>query len=201
MAPITAAERARTVLTGTAETTLDTLIARWKMLARTALPEPSAGRRRPWVDHVRSAHLGRSGPGVADPVPGPDRACGPTAVSAVYDDPEKDFTSATYLVAAADYAIVEQGRTLRLTSTSTWGAWGEGVGRIRVAFTAGFVTVPTMLKQLCAMTVKHLWMLRTLQGKASVGQQGNNVSYHPPAALPAEVEAMIGSFMLPSAVA
>ena len=124
-----------------------------------------------------------------------------TAVSAVYDDPEKDFTSATYLVAAADYAIVEQGRTLRLTSTSTWGAWGEGVGRIRVAFTAGFVTVPTMLKQLCAMTVKHLWMLRTLQGKASVGQQGNNVSYHPPAALPAEVEAMIGSFMLPSAVA
>ncbi|WP_230685362.1 hypothetical protein, partial [Streptococcus pneumoniae] len=51
-----------------------------------------------------------------------------TAVASVYDDPDLDFTSSTYLVSSSDYAIVwdpRRGSVLRLTSTATWGVWSD----------------------------------------------------------------------------
>jgi len=127
-----------------------------------------------------------------------------TAITSVYDDAGLDFTDSTYLVPSTDYAIVE-GRLLRLKSTATWGTWGVGSGRIRVAYTAGYVTVPADLKNLARMAVKYLFELRRTQGKASESSEGGgSVSYQDTARgmgdrfdLPDYIMAGLGPYVLP----
>ena len=107
-----------------------------------------------------------------------------TAITSVYDDPDLDFSDAIYLVPAADYALVRQGSVLRLKSTATWGTWGRGEGRIRVAFTAGYATVPADLKHLAKMAVKHWFDQRRQQNKASESSDGVSITFNDAAFLP-----------------
>lgn len=200
MALITAAE-ARVYLpglTGTGEdTNIDTLILRAGGLmaawcgypSSTAIADPT----------MESASYTRylDGPGGRDlvldvwPV---------TAITSIYDDEEQDF-AATSLVDSGDYAIIAGARGLvRLTSTSTHGAWSTGSETIKATFTAGFSTVPASLKHLCGQTVKHLWQLRRQQGAASSTQGGATVSREEAAALPIEVRLGLGPYILPRAL-
>lgn len=123
-----------------------------------------------------------------------------TAVSAVRDDPTGDYTDDAYLVDSADYAI-EEGRRLVLTSTSTWGAWGRGRLRVRVSMTAGFVTVPPLLRQLAIQAVRHWWESRNRQGRASASSGGDAIQYAAEDLIPPHVAAGLGAFMLPRAIA
>lgn len=184
MALTTAAE-ARALLpslTGTGEDTLlDTLIARVgaAFARRCGFPPVSAGAS-PTMESA-SYTLEHDGCGGRDLAL---RVHPATAITAVYDDPTRDFAEDTYLVSADDYAIVHQGRTLRLKSTATHGAWGRGEGRIRVAFTAGYATAPQDLKMLVAQAVHHWFDQRKTQGKTNVSQDGQSVTYDDSAFLP-----------------
>ena len=122
-----------------------------------------------------------------------------TAISSVYDDVTLDFTDSQYLVSSSDYVIVN-GRTLRLKSTSTHGAWSKGQGQIRVAFTAGYATVPGALKQLAIMAVKHWFDLRRTQGKSNTSQGGVSVGFRDEEFLPAMVRRGLSDFLLPRAI-
>lgn len=123
-----------------------------------------------------------------------------TAITSIYDDPTGDY-GATSLVDSGDYAIIAGTRGLvRLTSTSTHGAWSTGDQTIKVAFTAGYSTVGPSLKHLCGQTVKHLWQLRRQQGAASSTQGGATVSREEAAALPIEVRHGLGPYILPRAL-
>lgn len=204
MALITAAEARELVpaLTGTAEDTfLDTLIARCgaAFARRCGYPPASAGVA-PSMESLSTYTLDHDGRGGRDLTL---RVWPATAISSVRDDPTLDFTSDTYLVTSTDYAIVDQGRTLRLKSTATWGSWGRGEGRIRVAFTAGYTAAaaPSDLKQLVAQAVHHWIDQRQTQGKKSVSQGGQVVTYDDSAFLPPWVEGALGGFMHPSALA
>lgn len=123
-----------------------------------------------------------------------------TAVSSVYDDDSLDFDDSAYLVASDDYALVRQGTTLRLKSTATHGNWGRGEGRIRIAFTAGFATVPADLKKLCAMAVRNVYNLRPDQGTKNVSAGGATTTYDDAAFLPPWITGPLGAFTLPGAM-
>ena len=118
-----------------------------------------------------------------------------TAITSVYDDPEQDF-GADRLVASTDYAIVNK-RKLRLTSSSAQGVWTEGGGTVRVAYTAGFATVPDDLKSLCALQVRHMYDRRQTQGKTSVSQGQGTTSIVDPSLLAMEVKQGLIDFRLP----
>lgn len=194
MALISAAE-ARDVLPGIEDegTLLDTLIsAVGAAFARRCGYPPATVGAAPTMEST-SYTLDHDGIGGRDLAL---RVYPATAITSVYDDPERDFTDSTYLVPAADYAIVN-GRTLRLKSTATWGVWGRGEGRIRVAFTAGYATVPADLKDLAKRAVKHLFETRRTQGKASESSEGLSVTFtESELELPPSILGALGQFAL-----
>lgn len=175
MALITAAE-ARDVLPGITDegTLLDTLIgAIGAAFARRCGYPPASVGAAPTMESA-SYTLDHDGIGGRDLAL---RVFPATAITSVYDDPDRDFTDSTRLVPSADYVIVNGGRTLRLKSTATWGTWGRGEGRIRVAFTAGYATVPADLKDLAKRAVKWSFEQRRTQGKVSESSEGSSVTF------------------------
>lgn len=114
-----------------------------------------------------------------------------TAIASITDDTTRDFTDASYLVAASDYTLVDGDRGLVvLKSTSTHGAWSCGVRRaIKAVFTAGFVTVPPALKELAIRACIAAWHRKPADDKYE------DADFFPPA-----VEAGLGQFLLPGAV-
>lgn len=124
-----------------------------------------------------------------------------TAVASVYDDPDLDFTSSTYLVSSSDYAIVwdpRRGSVLRLTSTATWGVWSDIPGGIKVACTAGFTAIDPALKALAEMAVRNWSDLKQTRGKRSVSVGPATTSFVDEALLPAHVRIGLGPYQLPS---
>lgn len=173
---------------------LTSLITRWGATAarRCGFPPASAGAS-PTMESTSYTlnHDGRGGRDLQL------RVYPATAIASVYDDPTLDFTDSTYLVASSDYALVENGRILRLKSTATHGAWGRGPSRIRVAMTAGHATTPDELKQLCILGVRNWFDLRDQQGKTGAAQGGNSASFDQAAFLPEWIEApLVGAFGL-----
>lgn len=124
------------------------------------------------------------------------------SITSITDDPDCNFTDASRLVAAGDYAIVKADSGLvRLTSSSAHGCWSMTPGAIKAVYVAGFATIPPKLKRLCAIQARHLYDLRVIQGKASVTQQGNSVAYRgvisDPTLLAPEVTQGLGFYHLP----
>jgi len=170
MALITAAE-ARTMIpelstSSTDEDTLiDTLIARVGALlaAWCGYPPASAGGTPTLESASYTEYL--DGPGGRElrlpiyPV---------TAVASIYDDTAWTWGSDA-LVASTDYAISD-GRVglVLLKETSTHGSWSAARRSLKVAFTAGYATVPADIKAACAHAVRQVWNFRTEQGRANV---------------------------------
>jgi hypothetical protein len=121
-----------------------------------------------------------------------------TAVSQVYDDPTRDFESASYLVSSGDYSL-RNSRTLTLKSIASHAAWTKADGVIRVTFTAGYATVPDDLKRLANLAVRAAFDLGAHQGKTSVSQGGVSVGLTDASWLPLEVRQGLAPFRLPGA--
>lgn len=122
-----------------------------------------------------------------------------TAISSVYDDPTLDFTDSRYLVSSSDYYLID-GRYLRLKSTAQWPAWTKGRENIKVAFTAGFASVPDDLKQLAIVAVKHWFDLRKTQGRFNASVGGISVGFRDEDLMPAMVRQGLSLFCLPRAL-
>ena len=130
------------------------------------------------------------------------------SVTEIRDDATLDWTDDTYLVDAADYAIVAPSDDawgfglVRLTSTSAHGAWSTRTGAIRVTCRAGWTEIPEDLADLAGRCVRHLYDLRQTQGKRSISPvPGGNISYDDPAWLPPWALAGLGSYRLLRSIA
>ncbi len=173
MALLTAAEARSQIpeLTGTAEDTLiDTLIAAVgvTLAAWCGYPPATAGGS-PTLESTSYTEF-LDGPGGRElRVP----VYPLTAIASIYDDPAWTWGAAD-LVASGDYAISD-GRTglVLLGETSTHGTWSRSRRSIKIAFTAGFATIPGDIKRAAAIAVRTLWDLRRQQGKESVSGGGN----------------------------
>lgn len=125
-----------------------------------------------------------------------------TAVASVYDDPAGDWTSSSYLVPSGDYGSILEGRRLHLTSTSTWGVWGAGAGRIKVAYTAGFATVPDDLKLACEIAVRSHYDGVKTQGKKVVSVNNQTLTYRDEELIPPAARQILDvGYVLPAAFA
>lgn len=200
MALITAAEARLYLpgLTGTAEdTALDTLILRAGrvMAAWCGYPPASAGGQ-PSMETLAYTRYYDAPSGrelVLDVWP-------VTAITSIEDDPTLTWNGTEYLVASADYTLIEgaSGRLL-LKNTATHAAWSEVEGALKVAFTAGWVTVPDAVKEACGFQVAHVWKDRPAIGASSVSQEGGSVQLHGFDLLP-EVRTILEPYRLPRAV-
>lgn len=187
MALLTAAEARVYIpsLSGTgSDTLLDTLISRaGAALARYCGYPPASATASPTMEST-SYTIDFTGQGGRDL----DLGLYPvTAITSVYDDPDLDFTDAADLVASSDYAI-QRGRVLRLTSTSTHGAWSTTPEAIRVAFTAGYSTIPADMKDIAGRAVRAAYDWLSTAGKLSMSQGGLSVQYPDEAFLTPHVE-------------
>ena len=85
----------------------------------------------------------------------------------IHNDVDESYGSDT-LVASSDYSQRgKRGQIVRLTSTSSQGAWSEADYAVKVVFTAGYSTAPGSLKALVANAVLHFYGLRKRRGKQS----------------------------------
>jgi len=121
------------------------------------------------------------------------------SITSIYDDPTLDFTSSLYLVDSGDYVLAQADRGLvRLKSTATHGTWSETKGAIKVAYTAGYATVPADLKYAARLGVRHWWGLRQKQGLINATSAGQSRGFVDQDFLSAEVKTALASFRLPS---
>lgn len=195
MALITAAEarEAFSSLDSSQDTILGELIAAVgaAFARRTGWPPTTVGGAPSMESGARTLYL--DGPGGRDL----DTGLYPvTSITSVYDDPTGDYTDAAYLVASADYTIVD-GRVLRLLSTASWGGWGRGRQRIRAIVTAGYATVPDDLQQLARQAVRYAYDLRHRAGLASLQGPAGSTSYRAEDLIPPHVDAALGIYLLP----
>jgi len=192
-------------LTGTAEDTkLDALIARVDAaFARyCGIPAASATASPTLLSTSYILYLtGRGGRDLVLPL----RAV--TAVASVYDDPTRDFSSSSYLVSSADYALrydPQRGQYLYLLSTAAHGAWSEGEGYLRVSCTSGYGAgaAPADILEAARIGVRAWWDARKNRGKSSSGGQPS-AQYTDPEdryLLNDEVKQLLGPFRLPGAM-
>ena len=199
MALLTAAE-ARVYIpslsgTGT-DTLLDTLISRaGAVLARYCGYPPASATASPTLEST-SYTLDYTGDGGRDL----DLGLYPvTAIASAYDDPDLDFTDTAALVDSGDYGI-QRGRVLRLKSTATHGAWSTTPEAIRVAFTAGYSTIPADLKDIAGRAVRAAYDWLQTAGKTSVSQGGGSVQYPDEAFLAPYVVEALAPHRMPRAI-
>lgn len=105
----------------------------------------------------------------------PAKPC--TAVASIYDDPNQDYAAAT-LVSSSDYAIDAVDGVVRLKPTRTHGGWSSSEYAIKVTCTAGFVTLPTDIKQAARWCVRHWWEINGRGLSEQISAEG--VSITPP---------------------
>ena len=123
-----------------------------------------------------------------------------TAISSIYDDTDEEYGAST-LVDSGDYSIVgTSGSMVRLTTSSTHGSWSRAERAVKVAFTAGFSSVPSDLEHAAIELVLHWWGLRRRRGHtAMVTPDGMNTSYRDED-IPAHVRQLVAPYRLPSVV-
>lgn len=104
-----------------------------------------------------------------------------TAITSIYDDPDRDWTSDT-LVASSDYTLRSREGEVFLSSSSVQGAWTyDPEGAVKVTMTAGWTAtgganpVDLPVEQAILMLVQHWARLRTEAGRTSVGASGVSV--------------------------
>jgi len=122
-----------------------------------------------------------------------------TTITTIEDDVTEDFDGATHLVASSDYAQRgEHGEIVRLTQTSTQGAWSCTTDPvIKVVVTAGYATVPEALKQAAIELVAHKFNQRASIGKTSV--TGGGLSASPsPIKIPDHVKELLDEYVINS---
>ena len=124
-----------------------------------------------------------------------------TTITSIHVDTNEDFGSATE-VTSSDYSQRgDHGEVIRLNiDSSTWGTWPDVDGAIKVVMVAGYTTIREDLKQLCAMTVKHLWGLRETQGAVSTNIGGVSTQLRPEDVLPLAVRQGLAQYRLPSSL-
>lgn len=200
MALITAAE-ARDLLpnlTGTGEDTLlDTLIAAVGVVFARHCNYPAAAtggapsmESASYTDYI-------DGPWHPDDPATLRLRAGPvTAVASIYDDPEWSWGSST-LVAGGDYVLIPDDRRLvSLTPLSTH-AWSRYRRAIKVAYTAGYASVPGDLKLAARIGVKHAFEhVRHQLGVQSMSAEGasQTLDVH---VMPPIVGKILGAYVIP----
>jgi len=122
-----------------------------------------------------------------------------TTITSIYDDEDLDWDS-DHLVAATDYSILDgsQGLIL-LDSDSVHGSWTEGDGNVRVAFTAGWPSVPADVQEVIGLLCKRAWVRRTTEGFESLPQGSGSASPASADHIPADLRAMLDPYRLPRA--
>lgn len=192
-------------LTGTAEDTkLDTLIARADgACARFLGIPPASATGTPTMESTSYTFYltGNGGRELWLPL----RTF--TAITSIYDDPNRDYTDSTYLVSSADYALrwdPQRGQHVYLLSTATHGAWSDTDRAIRVVGTAGYSSgaAPGHILEAVRIGLRNWWEERKRAGKLSTSGQAS-VSYMEGEDrwfLCPEVKAILGPERLPAAM-
>ncbi|MFZ9975323.1 MAG: hypothetical protein ACO3GM_00800 [Candidatus Limnocylindrus sp.] len=115
-----------------------------------------------------------------------------TAVSAVYDDPDEDYGASTEVLSSAWTLVGDRG-VIRIKPTAyhSWSSYGQRT--IKVAFTAGYATIPVGVKDATARTVRDLWASRRTPLASTQQDPGRGP-------LASEVLAMLQPYRIPAGV-
>jgi len=106
------------------------------------------------------------------------------SVSSVNVDVNREYNASTALTEGVDFVVdKEQGRLVLTGSTSNY--WTSSFEAIRVVADAGLATVPEIVKQACALTVKANWDKRQMQNLDQIQTGSDNTvftkfEYHVP---------------------
>lgn len=76
-----------------------------------------------------------------------------TAVTTIHDDPAEEYAAAS-LVASSDYAIVDNGKSIRLKPSSSH-AWSESERAIKLVVVCGHTRLPPALLKAVGLQVQH----------------------------------------------
>ena len=120
-----------------------------------------------------------------------------TEITSIHEDANEVYGSDT-LISSDDYAITgAQADTVRLKPLGTHGYFDQVERRIKVAFTAGFTSIPADIEQAAIELVLHWWGLRQRRGMQSVASgEGLSTSYRGET-IPDHVAQILGQYRLP----
>lgn len=114
------------------------------------------------------------------------------SVTSIYDDPEREFAADT-LIASTDYVVdnEEEVGTVRLFKNTT--AFTKGIKNIRIAFNAGYTTIPSDAELACILLVSWFWNRGGAEAMTAQSMGGKSESYNDDA-LPMFIRQMVGRF-------
>ncbi len=117
-----------------------------------------------------------------------------TSISSIHDDSQWDY-DAVRLVASADY--IDDGDTGRvyLTPDSVQGAFSQVRRAVKAVFVAGWVTVPSQIKEAALHLIAHWFELSDRRGRSNIAQGGTTTTWRTEA-LPESVEALLTPYIL-----
>lgn len=114
-----------------------------------------------------------------------------TAIGSIYVDTTRVYGASSAFVSGVDFERDDLLGILVLLPAAAR-TWSAGFRSIKASFTGGFVTTPPDLVALAAMTTRHLWDLREVQGETAYGIGGDTATRTDfDAAIPASVRAML----------
>lgn len=118
-----------------------------------------------------------------------------TAVSAVWDDPDKVFGDSA-LLSASDYEVIPGSLDgIDLLPRGVHGSWSRGRKTGKITCTAGYSELPADLKAAVCMLVQHVYLLPTRQGKQSDGSKGFQFSWRPED-IPPHIQQVLAPYVL-----
>lgn len=117
-----------------------------------------------------------------------------TAVSSIYSDPVREYGSGS-LVASGDYTL-HGGEGMVMMDWDSGDVWDSGSRAIKIAFTAGFSTVPAPIKRAAGLQVASWFKNRPAVGARNVSQQGTSIGYASPLELLPEVKQLLSGYVL-----
>jgi hypothetical protein len=107
-----------------------------------------------------------------------------TAITSIYDDPDRTYSDSADLVASGDYTLYANEGLVVLKNDASHGEWTTVRRAIKVTMTGGFSTVPAEVKHACGMQVAHMWTGRDHVGRSKISQGGGSIDVAPLSLLP-----------------
>jgi len=120
-----------------------------------------------------------------------------TAISSVREDETLIFPASSEVASGDREQRGGKGQIIQLLPLSSHGEFSTARGAVRVAFTAGFTSVPVDIELAAIEYVAHLYNEMNRRGLASVSEGGLTTAYRDPG-LPANVRELLSRYRLPS---
>lgn len=124
-----------------------------------------------------------------------------TAITSIYDDPDRGYSS-TYLVASSDYDYDAVSGRIWLLPTAVHGGWSTAERAIKLTVTAGWASesVPDDLRLAAVLLVRAWWDRRGHGTDTQLSAGG--VSRSPsPRAIPPEIQELVAPYAILHGVA